>query len=205
MYHECGLQNKPGTLELGLKMAPQQWNLEFKLSIWRFQCGGSRGGPRDACPPLGPNCFIFIQFSRKNWQIIGLCPHLGNWRPPSPNVGNPGSATGFHWGRRMGNLGNPSQPNLRYKLSVKSFYWAKEDGRGGGGKGVNCPCQIWISRCPWWAGFNLTQHKEKPSWPNLKSKLSMRSCYFRRKEKTIQLTKYDIQRKSFPVQCGNKL
>ena len=39
--------------------------------------GGSKGGARDARPPLAQNFFIFMQFSAKIGQIIG-------WRPPPP-------------------------------------------------------------------------------------------------------------------------
>ena len=49
--------------------------------------GGSKGGARDARPPGGPDSFIFMQFSAKNWKIIAL---LGVGVPPGEN---PGSAT----------------------------------------------------------------------------------------------------------------
>ena len=41
--------------------------------------GGSKGGARDACPPGGPNSFIFMQFLAKIWKIIAI---LGVGAPP---------------------------------------------------------------------------------------------------------------------------
>ena len=51
---------------------------------WRIQ----GGVPGTCAPPGGPNSFIFMQFSAKNWKIIAL---LGVGAPPGKN---PGSATG---------------------------------------------------------------------------------------------------------------
>ena len=50
------------------------------------------GGVRDArLPPSVQNFFIFMQFSEKIVQIIGLRPPLLELAPPP--LGNPGSAT----------------------------------------------------------------------------------------------------------------
>ena len=49
--------------------------------------GGSKGGRQGRPLPGGPNSFIFMQFSAKNWKIIAL---LGVGAPPGEN---PGSAT----------------------------------------------------------------------------------------------------------------
>ena len=58
---------------------------------WRSNCcyllsyysGGSKGGARDARPPLPRNVFIFMQFSGKIGQIIGWCPPFGVSAPSS--------------------------------------------------------------------------------------------------------------------------
>ena len=55
--------------------------------------GGSRGGMPSACPPMGPNSFVFT-------YIFGESTHVGGPHPPvmgphSP-MGNPGSATAIH-------------------------------------------------------------------------------------------------------------
>ena len=47
-------------------------------SKW-YALADPRGGARDARPPWGPNSFIFMQFSAKNWKIIEL---LGVGAPP---------------------------------------------------------------------------------------------------------------------------
>ena len=57
---------------------------------YTLSSGGSKGGMRDACPPLAQNFFIFMQFLGKIGQIIGWRPSLG-LAPPS--LGNPESAT----------------------------------------------------------------------------------------------------------------
>ena len=73
------------------------FNKLVKIVCWGI--GGSRGGARDAIalqvhlkillwsdppPPLGPNSFIFMQFSVKIWSYNRLAPpppHLGSWYP----------------------------------------------------------------------------------------------------------------------------
>ena len=37
-----------------------------------FIIGGSKGGRQGCAPPRGPNSFIFMQFSAKNWKIIAF-------------------------------------------------------------------------------------------------------------------------------------
>ena len=56
-----------------------------RLFHWRIQ----GGAPGTRAPPGGPNSFIFMQFSAKNWKIIAF---LGVGAPPGEN---PGSATVF--------------------------------------------------------------------------------------------------------------
>ena len=54
--------------------------------------GGSRGWRQGrAPPPLGPNSFIFMQFSVKIWPNNRLAPPP--WKLAPPRLGNPGSAT----------------------------------------------------------------------------------------------------------------
>ena len=62
------------------------------LGYLTFIIGGSKGGTRDACPPRGPNSFIFIQFSTKNLQNNRLAHPLWELAPPQEN---PGSATAY--------------------------------------------------------------------------------------------------------------
>ena len=66
--------------------------IEYRLcctsSQWRI--GGGRGeGARDACPLVGPNSLIFMQFTAKICKTIAWCTSLGSLRP----LANPGPAT----------------------------------------------------------------------------------------------------------------
>ena len=77
---------------------------------WHETIGGSRGGVRDARPPLGvQDSFDFMQFSGKFGVFT---PPLEGSRPPLGK--NPGSATG-NWQENMGPQGggvHPSHPPL---------------------------------------------------------------------------------------------
>ena len=54
---------------------PSGYLLNFNPFHWRIQ----GGAPGTRAPPGGPNSFIFMQFSAKNWKIIAL---LGVGAPP---------------------------------------------------------------------------------------------------------------------------
>ena len=62
-----------------------KWKKPIELGALADPRGGRQGRTP---PPRGPNSFIFMQFSAKNWKIIAL---LGVGAPPGEN---PGSATG---------------------------------------------------------------------------------------------------------------
>ena len=70
------------------------WRRIVPWCSWRrgdLPLADPRGGARDAPPPGGPNSFIFMQFSVKNWKIIAFlgvgAPPLGKiLDPPLPSI-----------------------------------------------------------------------------------------------------------------------
>ena len=73
--------------------------------------GGSRGGMPGACPPMGPNSFIFAYICTEKCPCQRSTPPLTDAHPP---MGNPGSATHVRCGQII--YPQPEQIHLSYGM-----------------------------------------------------------------------------------------